>query len=103
MRKGQKMIVTHSTKPIFNKLNLSKYRPIISEYWKDYKETLTNPDADERVIDCIKRLMSLEKWESNLFILFLHYKKPSIVAAKLGVKVSSFNTAIFRIKQKLKC
>ena len=97
------MTVTHSTKPIFNKLNLTRYRSIISEYWKDYKETLANPEADERVIECINRLKKLEKWESNLFILFLHYKKPSILADKLGVKVSSFNTAIFRIKQKLRC
>lgn len=102
MRKGQIMTVTHTTKPIFKKLDLTKYRKIISEYWKDYEETLANPEADERLVKCIKKLKELEKWESNLFILFLYCKKPSIVAEKLDVNVSSLNTALNKIKHKLR-
>lgn len=98
-----KKVNPHTTKPIFKKLDLSKYGRIIREYWKDFEETLANPDADERVVMCINRLKSLQTWESNLFILLLHCKKPSIVAEKLDVNVSSLNTAINKIKKKLRC
>ena len=98
---------------IFTTNITAEFRPIIKQYWDDFDAVLqeyndplygtTNSDIDERSINLIKRLKQLPSWRSNLFILYIHFKKPRILAQKLRVKYPTLTVYLTQIKKELQC
>ena len=96
----------------YRNVNLSKFNPIIKQYWQEFDDViaeynhplsgLTVPTHQKRTIEVIQRLKQIDTWKSNLFILYLHYKKTSILADLLNVKKSSLSVYLSEIKKELK-
>lgn len=84
------------------------FRKIISDFWKDLNETVEkynndiDTDVDERTIRIIYALKKIESWKSNLFILYLYYGKPSILAKKMNAKVASLSAILTPIRKEIK-
>ena len=96
----------------YRNVNLSKFSPIIKQYWQEFDDViaeynhpmsgLTVPTHQKRTVEVIQRLKQIDTWKSNLFILYLHYKKTSILADLLNVKKSSLSVYLSEIKKELK-
>lgn len=96
----------------YRNVNLTKFNPIINQYWQEFDEViseynnpmsgLTVPTHQKRAVEVIQRLKQIDTWKSNLFILYLHYKKTSILADLLNVKKSSLSVYLSEIKKELK-
>lgn len=96
----------------YRNVNLSKFNPIIKQYWQEFDDViaeynhpmsgLTVPAHQKRTVEVIQRLKQIDTWKSNLFILYLHYKKTSILADLLNVKKSSLSVYLSEIKKELK-
>lgn len=91
--------------------SLTKYSWIIGKYWADYNSLLREyesnimvaDDIDSRVIKLIRNLKKIDRWKSNLFILYLHFHKTRKLAEVLNVNPSSLSVYISNIKKELKC
>lgn len=94
----------------FINIPLSSYNHIIEEYWDCFNRTLDeyNKDVmstsgiDPRVIQLIKGLKSIDKWKSNLYILYLHYHKTKELAKVLNINQSSLSVYLSGIKKEIK-
>lgn len=89
----------------FKKASFLSFKEIIDMYWDDFNETLEKAkfeDIDQRLIDSIEALKKVDEWKSNLFIVYLHYGKPSVLAKKLNVKVNSLSALLSMIKKEIK-
>lgn len=89
----------------FKKTSFISYKKIINKYWADFEETLQEApenDTDPRLVNAINALKQIEEWKSNLFIVYLYYGKPSILAEKLNVKVNSLCALLSMIKKEIK-
>ena len=90
---------------------LTRYRKIIDEYWTEFDKTLEEyennimigGDIDPRTVQLIRNLKKIDKWKSNLFILYLHYRKTRRLAEALKVNPSSLSVYISNIKKEIKC
>ena len=100
------------TKSGYRNVNLTKFNTIIKQYWQEFDDViaeynnpmsgLTVPTHQKRTIEVIKKLKQIDTWKSNLFILYLHYKKTSKLAKLLNVKKSSLSVYLCEIKKELK-
>lgn len=96
----------------YRNVNLAQFNPIIKQYWQDFDDVLAEynhplsgfsvPTHEKRLIQTILKLKKIDTWKSNLFILYLHYRKTSILAEMLNVKKSSLSVYISEIKKELK-
>lgn len=96
----------------YRNVNLRQFDPIIKQYWQDFDDVLAEynhplsglsvPTHDVRAVELIKKLKKIDTWKSNLFILYLHYKKTSILAEMLNVKKTSLSVYLSEIKKELK-
>lgn len=96
----------------YRNVNLRQFDPIIKQYWQDFDDVLAEynhplsglsvPTHDIRTVGLIKKLKKIDTWKSNLFILYLHYKKTSILAEMLNVKKTSLSVYLSEIKKELK-
>lgn len=90
---------------------LTKYKHVIDEYWDEFERVLKEYEADvmsvsgidPRSVQLIRNLKKIERWKSNLFILYLHYHKLSKLADALNVNQSSLSVYISNIKKEIKC
>ena len=93
-------------------VNLTNFNELIQSYWEDFDEAVqnyndimygtTNKTYDKDMIRTIKALKLLPIWKSNLFILYLHYKKPNILAELLNVKKNTLSVYLSEIKREIK-
>lgn len=100
------------TQPEYRNINLSEFGPIIKSYWDEFEtieqenNTLftgfNTPEHDMRTIKLIHALRKIDTWKSNIFLLYLHYKKASDLSKILGVKKSSLTVYISNIKKEIK-
>ena len=96
----------------YRNVNLYQFNPSIKQYWQEFDDViaeynhpmsgLTVPKHQKRTVEVIQRLKQIDTWKSNLFILYLHYKKTSILADLLNVKKSSLSVYLSGIKKELK-
>lgn len=96
----------------YRNVNLTQFNPIIKQYWQDFDDVLAEhnhplsgfsvPTHDIRAVELIKKLKKIAKWKSNLFILYLHYKKTSLLAEMLNVKKTSLSVYLSEIKKELR-
>lgn len=87
-------------------------RPIIKEYWDEYNDILnecnsvnygiSTPNHNDKTIQLIYKLKKMATWRSNLFILYLHYKKVRILANMLKVNKASLSVYLTQIKKDLR-
>jgi len=93
----------------YKNTSLSKYQPIIKSYWEEFDEILEDEKQiipkkhhDPRTVELIRHLKAIDTWKSNLFILYLHFKKLSKMAEELQVKESSLSVYLSNIKKELR-
>ena len=93
----------------YKNTSLSKYQPIIKSYWEEFDEVLEDANQiipkkhhNPRSVELIRRLKAIDTWKSNLFILYLHFKKLSKMAEELQVKESSLSVYLSNIKKELR-
>lgn len=94
------------------KTPLTQFKDVIDEYWTEFDRTLyeyehkisiEDLEIDERVIPLIRNLKKIDKWKSNLYILYLHYRRTSKLAKVLQVNSASLSVYISMIKKEIKC
>lgn len=93
-------------------INLTKFNELIQSYWASFDEAVqnyndimygsTNKTYTKDMIQTIYALKQLDTWKSNLFILYLHYKKPNILAELLNVKKNTLSVYLSEIKREIK-
>ena len=93
-------------------INLTKFNELIQYYWDSFDEAvhnykdimygITNKTYTKDMIQTIYALKQLDTWKSNLFILYLHYKKPNILAELLNVKKNTLSVYLSEIKREIK-
>ena len=93
-------------------INLTKFNELIQSYWASFDEAVhnyndimygsTNKTYTKDMIQTIHALKQLDTWKSNLFILYLHYKKPNILAELLNVKKNTLSVYLSEIKREIK-
>lgn len=109
-KKSKPIPITESRHSYIN-TPLTRYRKIIDEYWTEFNKTLEEyesnimlgGDIDPRTVQLIRNLKKIEKWKSNLFILYLHHRKTRRLAEVLKVNPSSLSVYISNIKKEIKC
>ena len=96
----------------FGRVNLAQFTPIIKQYWEEFDNVLSEynnplmgfsvPVHQKETVELIKKLKKLPTWKSNLFILYLHYKKTSVLAEILKVNKNSLSVYLCEIKKEIK-
>ena len=87
--------------------NTKPLRQIIKDLWSEYDYILyryenRDVDVDYRSVLLVKALKKLPVWKSNIFILYLYYEKPAILAPLLNVKPACLSVIICLIKKEIK-
>lgn len=95
----------------FVNLDLSKFTPVIKNFWKEceiieqeYKDMWTGirvPEHDKKTINIINKLKTIPTWKANLFILSLKYST-SELAEMLNVKKGSLSVYMCEIRKLLR-
>lgn len=88
---------------------LTEYGKIIDQYWEEFDQILEDDksnimvDIDPRAVETIRNLKKIEKWKSNLFILYIHFGKPEKLAKELNINPPSLRAYLSNIRREIRC